>query len=279
MNVIEMFIKHGFLAPVQHEMNLQDHAELMSIIETFTNRRANHKSNSFPSELECLLKFIDSRPYGREERSLATGIAFIGPCVCINTKLLKTIIGRCKSSINNGLHQLGYVSLKNKSKTRSILMTMLPSLSNSPTKLRQWSVRCATSEAKCCFYSKCRSPIINTITPEDCLDIPKQKIPSPPQPSYCAFTAPTPLPCVQLSNYSAQPPRPISRPLPIPIVNKPIIIEPPVLDLSFVQSNEDSYDFKPIDFLNNNISFIGEDNLSGFNDKFSHCDDLWNPFE
>ena len=65
---------------------------------------------TFRKELLAVLKFIERDEAHREERSILTGIAFAGPFICVNTRLLKSFLGRCKSSINGSLQMIGYTS-------------------------------------------------------------------------------------------------------------------------------------------------------------------------
>ena len=119
---------------------------------------------SFSNELHTILKFIEHSESGRECRTVLAGVAFAGPFICVNTRQLKSFLGRCKSSINGSFQQLGYVAIKTKSKARSCVLAILPSLVNDQNILRQWTVRWASDDAKFCFVTSLTSlqlPIIN----------------------------------------------------------------------------------------------------------------------
>ncbi|OHS94914.1 hypothetical protein TRFO_38933 [Tritrichomonas foetus] len=119
---------------------------------------------SFSNELHTILKFIEHDESGRENRTVLAGVAFAGPFICVNTRSLKSFLGRCKSSINGSFQQLGYVAIKTKSKARSCVLAILPTLINDQNILRQWTVRCASEDAKFCFATSLTSlqlPIIN----------------------------------------------------------------------------------------------------------------------
>jgi hypothetical protein len=111
---------------------LRDHFVQKKPAERFQNALV------FRNEVQLI---IDGTPFGREERSIVCGIAVAGPLIAVNTRQLKSLIGRCKSSINGSFRQLGYLAVKTKSKARECVLVILPSLKGDPGSLRQWTVR------------------------------------------------------------------------------------------------------------------------------------------
>lgn len=122
---------------------------------------------SFSNEMTTILQFLEQSESGREWRCILAGVAFAGPFICVNTRQLKNFLGRCKSSINGSFQQLGYVAVRTKSKAKSCVLSVIPSLANDPNLLRQWTVRCASDDAHFCFVSKFQPHPMPTITPED----------------------------------------------------------------------------------------------------------------
>lgn len=111
---------------------------------------------AFSNELHAIIRFIDRLNQDQEKRCIISGVAFAGPFICINTRQLRDFLGRCKSSINGSLQQLGYVAIKTKSKARSCLLAVMPSLVDDQNNFRQWTVRYASHDAKFCFVTKQR---------------------------------------------------------------------------------------------------------------------------
>lgn len=103
---------------------------------------------SFHKELLAARSYIERREGGKEERSIVCGVCFAGKYICINTRLLKSFLGRCKSSINGSLQQMGYVALRTKTKARNCVLAVMHSLVGDVNNLRQWSVRCASEGAE-----------------------------------------------------------------------------------------------------------------------------------
>jgi hypothetical protein len=107
----------------------------------------------FHHELHTAFTFIGRRSTGREERSIVCGVGFAGQFICVNTRQLKAFLGRCKSSINGGFLQMGYVAVSSKTKARKCLLAVLHSLVDDQTNLRQWTVRSVSDTALFCMAS------------------------------------------------------------------------------------------------------------------------------
>jgi len=127
------------------QLSPDDLSEFNKLKEYFHQQQSTKQSDrhvsSFPQEIQKIIMFIERRVDDRENRAIASGLAYNGSFICVNTRQLKHFIGRCKSSINSGFQQLGYSSLKTKSRAHACLLSVLPSLSNDVISSRQWTVR------------------------------------------------------------------------------------------------------------------------------------------
>ena len=130
----------------------------------------DHCSSSFSQEISSVIKYIDSSPNSRENRCAVAGLAIAGPFIAVNTRQLMSFLGRCKSSINGSLQNLGYQSLRSKTKARECVLSILPSFEKDASLLRQWTVRCATENAKTCFCSSFPHGRLPTITTADLIE-------------------------------------------------------------------------------------------------------------
>jgi hypothetical protein len=172
---------------------------------------------SFTKELHIVLKFIERSESHREERSVLTGIAFGGPFICVNTRLLKAFLGRCKSSINGGFQQLGYVAVKTKAKARTCILALMRSLNGDISLLRQWSVRAASRTAELCFVSSFPVSHLPQVNQSD-LKLDGE--------ANAGFICPLPIPM----------PRPMPMPIPMPVpmlmampVPRPVVVPAPIV--------------------------------------------------
>jgi hypothetical protein len=142
--------------------------QLRSIFYQNKGSMARHRrALTFANELHMVLDYIERAPDNMESRAIVSGICFTGPIICVNTRQLKSLLSRCKSSINGILQELGYASLRPRSKTRSCIFAILPSIERTPEIARHWSVRHASERSSFCFVSKFPTPVLPTIARED----------------------------------------------------------------------------------------------------------------
>jgi hypothetical protein len=125
---------------------------------------------AFPRELQIVIRYLEHSPDNIESRCIISGLCFVGPIDCINTRQLKKFLNRCKSSINGSFQQLGYVAFRTKTKARSCVIAALPALEGDQDLLRQWTCRVVSESATVCFLSNFRRIALPDITEEDLLD-------------------------------------------------------------------------------------------------------------
>ena len=188
-----------------------DKIEFEKLKQTFAKKQSSVKEDrhvaSFSQEIQAIINFVDRRIDGREVRAINAGFTFNGVFICINTRILKNFISRCKSSINSSLQQLGYTSLKTKAKAQECLFAAIPCLANDPEYARQWTVRFSISRRCYPFFTNAFPRFMFT-----------QQIQAQQKPK-----APPPMKPPKL------PPMPIIKrapaPLVVPMVNLPIKLE------------------------------------------------------
>lgn len=151
------FSKFIISSPYWNKISQDDQTELIRLRNQLHQKvTKNSRLISFSDDLTKILEYIEHDDIGREWRCILIGIAFAGSYICVNTRQLKTFLGRCKSSINELLQHLGYFSVKEKTKTKTYVLSIIPYLINDRGLLRQWSVRFATNESPICFFPKFR---------------------------------------------------------------------------------------------------------------------------
>jgi hypothetical protein len=125
---------------------------------------------TFRQELTLVIQFLERTTDNLEARCTVTGVCFAGGVVCVNTRQLKTLLNRCKSSINGSFQQLGYVAVRTKSKARGCVVGVLPSLQKDPVLLKQWTARVVSPEASFCFVSSFSGAGLPEITDADLIE-------------------------------------------------------------------------------------------------------------
>ncbi|OHT02367.1 hypothetical protein TRFO_30561 [Tritrichomonas foetus] len=194
------------------QLSVEDKNEYHHLRESFHQQHIAHtktrsNSSTFQSDLRSILNFIERRAEQQEARSIVCGVSLGNNFVCVNTRQLKYLIGKCKSSINNGFQQLGYISAKNK--VKQCLISVLPNLVHDSTLLRQWTVRCAEPNAvplRKILLTTQQRPMLPT--PQINMNIHREALPVPlfdtsPKDKLLAPVTPVIMP----------PPRPLSTPI------------------------------------------------------------------
>jgi hypothetical protein len=98
-------------------------------------------TSRFYQDIQAVTTYINRSPDNRETRAIVVGLAMSGQFLAVNTRQLKNLLGRCKSSINGCLRHLGYFGFNTKQKSRNCVLDILPSLKTDPGALRQWTAR------------------------------------------------------------------------------------------------------------------------------------------
>ena len=108
---------------------------------TCKNRR-NRSAQTFSEILEGIKTFVvRGEEKGDHDRSLVCGICWLNDKIAINTRQLRLILSKCKSSINGSFQQLGYGTIPTGADSSTELVKYFPELENNFPQLRQWTVR------------------------------------------------------------------------------------------------------------------------------------------
>jgi hypothetical protein len=104
------------------------------------NRR-HQRLESFNEMLDAIKSFAIQGSDDDWKRCLVCGVIWLPGSIAINTRQLRLLIDKCKSSINGSLHRMGYSSVTSRGDTNRQLREWLPSLRGNFGELRQWTVR------------------------------------------------------------------------------------------------------------------------------------------
>jgi hypothetical protein len=161
----------------------QEYLRLRTAFRDQNKLSKDHRTRTFSEELHMLLEFIERSRDGGEGRSIILGLAFAGQYICVNTRQMSHLFGRCKSTINGCFQQIGYISMK--TKWMECVAAVLPSLAGDPSSLRQWTARYASEEAAFCFLSRLPAP-----------EIVLETFPDPELPTPVKLVKPLPMPMI-----------------------------------------------------------------------------------
>lgn len=89
----------------------------------------------------AIRQFCETENEDKWKRYLVCGIFWYDDYVVINTRQLRILIAKCKSSINGALLKMGYETVHKKSIDFSFLTNYIPLLEKNHSDFRQWTIR------------------------------------------------------------------------------------------------------------------------------------------
>jgi hypothetical protein len=107
---------------------------------TFRNTRFA-RLEQFDSILGMIRQFAKRGDENDWRRFLVCGVCWLDDWIAINTRQLRLLVTKCKSSINGSLHKMGYTTHVSQTESWKYLFPRIPALQGHFKELRQWSVR------------------------------------------------------------------------------------------------------------------------------------------
>ena len=110
-------------------------------------RVRNSRAETFDEILEVIKKFCVKNDDNDWKRYLVCGVCWMDSAIAINTRQLRLLVCKCKSSINGSLQKMGYTTNMAHSESWKILFPKIPLLKDHFPELRKWTIRYKPSEA------------------------------------------------------------------------------------------------------------------------------------
>ena len=104
-------------------------------------RNRGHRVETFDTMLDAIRAYAERNDGNDWKRYLVCGVCWMDNAIAINTRQLRLLVTKCKSSINGSLQKLGYVTNTSHTESGSLLFTRIPSLRDRFTEIRQWTIR------------------------------------------------------------------------------------------------------------------------------------------
>jgi hypothetical protein len=101
----------------------------------------NARLEQFDAILEKIRQYAERSDENDWRRFLVCGVCWLDNAIAINTRQLRMLVAKCKSSINGSLQKMGYTTHVSHSESWKILFPRIPALQGHFPELRQWSVR------------------------------------------------------------------------------------------------------------------------------------------
>jgi hypothetical protein len=96
---------------------------------------------SLQDSLDMIHRYCIRRGSDDWKRCLVCGVCWMGQDIAINTRQLRLLVDKCKSSINGALSKMGYGTAPVKSTIAATLLQYIPYLKGNFVEQRQWTVR------------------------------------------------------------------------------------------------------------------------------------------
>lgn len=124
------------------EADRKTYDQLRAYLAEPTNKNKRNKSvETFAGNLEAIKKFVVRNDDGDWKRAYVCGICWIGDTIAINTRNLRILVAKCKSSINGLFQAMGYGTVPPGSESGAAVVHYFPILRDNFAELRQWTVR------------------------------------------------------------------------------------------------------------------------------------------
>lgn len=143
---MKSFMIPYFTLPKYFErLSIDDQCRYMQLREDISKSFLQSKNakicDNFQNVFDLIRGYVNREPSSENDRALVCGIMWVDDKIIINTRQLQLVIGKCKSSINNGIQTIGYVSMPTSADIAVVIGRRFPFLKNSFAELRQWTVR------------------------------------------------------------------------------------------------------------------------------------------
>ncbi|OHS96477.1 hypothetical protein TRFO_37333 [Tritrichomonas foetus] len=131
----------AFFSNLSPSDQLQYH-ELRRRLSSKNNRyNRNKRLETFQDTLQAIQTFCVRNSEDDWKRYLVCGICWIDEGICINTRQLRILLGKSKSSINGALQKIGYETVPSKGNDAAPLVSKIPYLKQFFAEQRQWTIR------------------------------------------------------------------------------------------------------------------------------------------
>ena len=116
--------------------------ELRNILSSSDNKyKRNQRVKTFQNAIDMIKEFCCRGDGDDWKRYLVCGICWIDMDIAINTRQLRLLIDKCKSSINGALAKMGYGSEIIRGEGSQSLISKIPFLKGNFVEQRQWTIR------------------------------------------------------------------------------------------------------------------------------------------
>ena len=131
------------------EQDKNDYKSLKLTLDANSGKRnRGHRIEAFDNILDAIRRYAERSDENDWKRFLVCGLCWMENMVAINTRQLRLLISKCKSSINGSFQKLGFTTNQSHTESWKFLFDRIPLLKDNFNELRQWTIRCRNPEIK-----------------------------------------------------------------------------------------------------------------------------------
>jgi hypothetical protein len=120
----------------------QDYALLRASFQVDSGKsRKGERLETFLEGIKRVRNFIERTQEDEWRRALVCGIFFLSDSLSLNIQQLRILMGKCKSSINGSLQQLGYAAQSSGADTEQEFLARIPLNFRDSNELKKWTIR------------------------------------------------------------------------------------------------------------------------------------------
>lgn len=132
-------------AVIFEQLTAEDRAEFEAmrkqLEEPIHKNRRNKSTELFGDVIDRVKRYVMRGDADEWKRAFVCGICWIQDTIAINTRHLRLLVVKCKSSINNYFKNMNYGTVPATSDAGTALARYFPFLKDNYQEMRQWSVR------------------------------------------------------------------------------------------------------------------------------------------
>jgi hypothetical protein len=124
-----------------------DRAAYLTLRQTLSSsacKHCRHHSNEVNRDiLNTIHTFVIRNDADDWKRALVCGICWLRGSIAVNTRQLRLLVSKCKSSINAMFQNIGYVTVPTTTDYGAAIAQFFPSIKDNFAELRKWTIRAA----------------------------------------------------------------------------------------------------------------------------------------
>jgi hypothetical protein len=126
-------------------LSLEDQASYAALQQELSapgrKSRRHHSLENFSELLNTIKRFVIHNDGNDWKRGLVCGICWLDATVAVNTRQLRLLVSKSKSSINGSFQLLGFNFVLSGGDCAATIVRYFPILKDNFTELRQWTLR------------------------------------------------------------------------------------------------------------------------------------------